>query len=175
MYMYYCFVFVCCFGVVLFVFVSDLFVFVELSDQEFFYLCGCYVLLGWIVSFGVIMSSIWQNVSGQVFGVCVDLQVWQNLVCLVFNVILVDWLGNVLLFVVGNGQVFGGVGLVQIQGVSQSICIVGDYNSVSNGVSIEVCYGEVLLLLLGGMLLEGVLVFSGEVGMVKVMLNGGVL
>ncbi len=136
MYTHHCFVLACCLGAALPAPASDLFAPAELSDQELSHLRGRYVLPGRIVSFGVTMSSTWQNASGQVLGARVDLQVRQNLARPVLNVTLVDRPGDAPPPVAGNGQVLGGAGLAQTQGVSQSIRTAGDHNSASNGVSI---------------------------------------
>ncbi len=90
MYTHHCFVLACCLGAALPAPASDLFAPAELSDQELSQLRGRYVLPGRIVSFGVTMSSTWQNASGQVLGARVDLQVRQNLARPVLNVTLVD-------------------------------------------------------------------------------------
>ncbi|MBF3043692.1 hypothetical protein HKT35_25580, partial [Pseudomonas aeruginosa] len=85
MYTHHCFVLACCLGAALPAPASDLFAPAELSDQELSQLRGRYVLPGRIVSFGVTMSSTWQNASGQVLGARVDLQVRQNLARPVLN------------------------------------------------------------------------------------------
>ena len=131
MYTHHCFVLACCLGAALPAPASDLFAPAELSDQELSQLRGRYVLPGRIVSFGVTMSSTWQNASGQVLGARVDLQVRQNLARPVLNVTLVDRPGDAPPPVAGNGQVLGGAGLAQTQGVSQSIRTAGDHNSAS--------------------------------------------
>lgn len=94
MYTHHCFVLACCLGAALPAPASDLFAPAELSDQELSQLRGRYVLPGRIVSFGVTMSSTWQNASGQVLGARVDLQVRQNLARPVLNVTLVDRPGD---------------------------------------------------------------------------------
>ncbi len=99
----------------------------------------------------------------------------QNLARPVLNVTLVDRPGDAPPPVAGNGQVLGGAGLAQTQGVSQSIRTAGDHNSASNGVSIEVRHGEAPPPLPGGTPLEGALALSGEAGTVKVTPNGGAL
>lgn len=146
MYPHHCFVLACCLGAALPAPASDLFAPAELSDQELSQLRGRYVLPGRIVSFGVTMSSTWQNASGQVLGARVDLQVRQNLARPVLNVTLVDRPGA-----------------------------AGDHNSASNGVSIEVRHGKAPPPLPGGTPLEGALALSGETGTVKVTPNGGAL
>ncbi|RWY50568.1 hypothetical protein [Pseudomonas aeruginosa] len=175
MYTHHCFVLACCLGAALPAPASDLFAPAELSDQELSHLRGRYVLPGRIVSFGVTMSSTWQNASGQVLGARVDLQVRQNLARPVLNVTLVDRPGDAPPPAAGNGQVLGGAGLAQTQEVSQSIRTAGDHNSASNGVSIEVRHGEAPPPLPGGTPLEGALALSGEAGTVKVTPNGGAL
>lgn len=65
MYTHHCFVLACCLGAALPAPASDLFAPAELSDQELSHLRGRYVLPGRIVSFGVTMSSTWQNAHRQ--------------------------------------------------------------------------------------------------------------
>ncbi len=120
MYTHHCFVLACCLGAALPALASDLFAPAELSDQELSQLRGRYVLPGRIVSFGVTMSSTWQNASGRVLGARVDLQVRQNLARPVLNVTLVDRPGDAPPPVAGNGQVLGGAGLAQTQGSARA-------------------------------------------------------
>ena len=41
---------------------------IELKDQELANLRGRYVMPGRIVSFGIVMTSTWQNANGEVIG-----------------------------------------------------------------------------------------------------------
>ncbi len=135
---------------------------------------GRYVLPGRIVSFGVTMSSTWQNASGQVLGARVDLQVRQNLARPVLNVTLVDRPGDAPPPVAGNGQVLGGAGLAQTQGQPEH----PHRRRPQQRQQWRQHRGPPRRApppLPGGTPLEGALALSGETGTVKVTPNGGAL
>ena len=117
---------------------------------------GRYVLPGRIVSFGVTMSSTWQNASGQVLGARVDLQVRQNLARPVLNVTLVDRPGDAPPPVAGNGQVLGGAGLAQTQGSARASAPPATTTAPAMA-SASVRHGEAPPPLPGGTPLEGAL------------------
>ncbi|QIE87878.1 hypothetical protein [Pseudomonas nitroreducens] len=121
---------------------------VELSDLELSQLRGRFVLPDRIISFGVTMSSIWQNANGQSLGAQVNMQV-QNTMNLqtkmpvatpVFNVTLLNGQQNNQIATppAGTGQVNGGAGLDQVQGIAQSVRTAGDYNQAGNDMTIDV-------------------------------------
>lgn len=125
---------------------------VELSDLELSQLRGRFVLPDRIISFGVTMSSIWQNANGQTLGAQVNMQV-QNTMDLqkktsvatpVFNVTMLNGQQNnqIQTPAAGTGQVNGGGGLNQVQGISQSVRTAGDYNQAGNNMTIDVSQGN---------------------------------
>lgn len=124
----------------------------ELSDHELSQLRGRFVLPDRIISFGVTMSSIWQNANGQTLGAQVNMQV-QNTMDLqkkmpvatpVFNVTMLNGPQNNQSPPpsAGTGQVNGGAGLGQVQGISQSVRTAGDYNQAGNNMTIDVKQGN---------------------------------
>lgn len=136
---------------------------------------GRYVLPGRIVSFGVTMSSTWQNASGQVLGARVDLQVRQNLARPVLNVTLVDRPGDAPPPVAGNGQVLGGAGLAQTQGSARASAPPATTTAPAMASASRSATAKAPPPLPGGTPLEGALALSGETGTVKVTPNGGAL
>lgn len=136
---------------------------------------GRYVLPGRIVSFGVTMSSTWQNASGQVLGARVDLQVRQNLARPVLNVTLVDRPGDAPPPVAGNGQVLGGAGLAQTQGSARASAPPATTTAPAMASASRSATAARRRHSPGGTPLEGALALSGEAGTVKVTPNGGAL
>jgi len=63
---------------------------IELKDQELANLRGRYVMPGRIVSFGIVMSSTWQNAKGDVIGATSTLQVQQSTIKPQFYVSMID-------------------------------------------------------------------------------------
>lgn len=111
---------------------------IEVQDQELAQLRGRYVMPGRIISFGVVMSTSWQNASGDVIGATTTMQVQQTTIKPQFYVSLVNTTGNGTPTSTGTGTVTGGAGLSTTQGVTQSIRAAGDNNSAYNNVSINV-------------------------------------
>ncbi|MHC6225482.1 hypothetical protein ACYU03_12030 [Pseudomonas sp. X10] len=117
---------------------AQLFKPVEIKDQELAELRGRYVMPGRIISFGVVMSSTWQNAAGDRIGATATLQVQQNSFKPQFYVSMTGENGAGAAPGRGNGLVNGGAGLVNTQGVSQSVRAAGDNNSAYNNVDINV-------------------------------------
>ncbi|MFB4394827.1 MULTISPECIES: hypothetical protein [unclassified Pseudomonas] len=114
---------------------------IEIKDQELAQLRGRYVMPGRIISFGVVMSSTWQNAAGDRIGATSTLQVQQNIYKPQFYVSMngADGNGgNAGAAAPGTGVVSGGAGLANTSGVTQSVRAAGDYNSAYNNVSINV-------------------------------------
>lgn len=113
---------------------------IEIQDQELAQLRGRYVMPGRIISFGVVMSTTWQNARGDVIGANTSLQVQQTTVKPQFYVSLVNTTGNGngTQTGIGTGTVTGGTGLTTTQGVTQSIRAAGDNNTAYNNVNINV-------------------------------------
>lgn len=111
---------------------------IEIKDQELSELRGRYVMPGRIISFGVVMSSTWQNARGDSIGATASMQVQQSSFKPQFYVSLDTRDGNGAPVTPGNGTVTGGAGLGTTQGVTQSVRAAGDYNTAYNNVSINV-------------------------------------
>jgi hypothetical protein len=120
---------------------------IELKDHEMANLRGRYVLPGRIVSFGVVMTSTWQNAKGDVIGATSSLQVQQSTIKPQFYVSLIDEKGTGATQsshttntapAAGTGTVTGGSGLSTTEGVTQVVRAAGDNNSAYNNVDINV-------------------------------------
>lgn len=111
---------------------------IEIKDQELSELRGRYVMPGRIISFGVVMSSTWQNARGDRISGTATMQVQQSSFKPQFYVSLDGKQGAGAAVGQGNGTVSGGAGLNNTQGVTQSVRAAGDYNSAYNNVSINV-------------------------------------
>lgn len=114
----------------------------ELSDQELSQLRGRFVMPGRIVHFGVTMSSVWQNASGQVLGGAVSMQASDGMFEPQFNVSTIMVNGDQSAPPAGTGQIYGGEGLSSVNGVTQSVRSAGDFNSASNSFAINVKRGN---------------------------------
>ncbi|UMY63857.1 hypothetical protein [Pseudomonas sp. LS.1a] len=115
---------------------------IELKDQELANLRGRYVLPGRIVSFGIVMTSTWQNANGEVIGATSTLQIQQSTIKPQFYVSLIDEKGSGSTAAgaasAGNGTVTGGSGLNNTEGVTQVVRAAGDNNTAYNNVDINV-------------------------------------
>lgn len=111
---------------------------IEIKDQELSELRGRYVMPGRIISFGVVMSSTWQNARGDSIGATATMQVQQSSFKPQFYVSLDRQDGSGAPVGQGTGTVTGGAGLGTTQGVTQSVRAAGDYNTAYNNVSINV-------------------------------------
>ncbi|MBV6286180.1 hypothetical protein [Pseudomonas aegrilactucae] len=111
---------------------------IEIKDQELSELRGRYVMPGRIISFGVVMSSTWQNARGDRISGTATMQVQQSSFKPQFYVSLNGQQGSGAAVGQGKGTVSGGAGLNTTQGVTQSVRAAGDYNSAYNNVSINV-------------------------------------
>lgn len=119
---------------------------IELKDQELANLRGRFVMPGRIVSFGVVMTSTWQNASGDVIGATSSMQVRQSTIKPQFYVSLIDQTGSSSTISknssasnsAGTGTVTGGSGLNSTEGVTQVVRAAGDNNTAYNNVDINV-------------------------------------
>lgn len=117
---------------------------IELKDHELANLRGRYVMPGRIVSFGIVMSSTWQNAKGDVIGATSTLQVQQSTLQPQFYVSMIDEKGTGSATAggaaptAGTGIVTGGAGLGSTEGVTQVVRAAGDNNSAYNNVDINV-------------------------------------
>jgi len=115
---------------------------IELKDQELASLRGRYVMPGRIVSFGIVMSSTWQNAKGDVIGATSSLQVQQSTIRPQFYVSTINEKGTGTASGSapgpGTGSVTGGAGLNTTEGVTQVVRAAGDNNAAYNNVDINV-------------------------------------
>ena len=111
---------------------------IELNDQELAALRGRYVMPGRIISFGIAMTSTWQNANGQVIGATSSMQIQQSTIKPQFYVTMIDEKGNGSATSQGTGTVTGGGGLNNIEGVTQVVRAAGDNNTAYNNVDINV-------------------------------------
>ncbi|MFK0271337.1 hypothetical protein [Pseudomonas asiatica] len=115
---------------------------IELKDHELATLRGRYVMPGRIVSFGIVMSSTWQNAKGDVIGATSTMQIQQSTIKPQFYVSLIDESGtgtaSAGATAPGNGTVTGGAGLNTTEGVTQVVRAAGDNNTAYNNVAINV-------------------------------------
>lgn len=96
---------------------------------------------GRIVSFGIVMTSTWQNANGQVIGATSSMQIQQTTIKPQFYVSMIDQTGNGSAVSQGTGTVSGGNGLSTTQGVTQVVRAAGDNNSAYNNVNLNVQKG----------------------------------
>ena len=113
---------------------------IELSDQELSVLRGRYVMPGRIISFGIAMTSTWQNANGEVIGATSSMQIQQSTITPQFYVSMIDEKGNgsARSQGIGTGTVTGGSGLNSTEGVTQVVRAAGDNNTAYNNVDINV-------------------------------------
>lgn len=111
---------------------------IEVQDQELSQLRGRYVMPGRIISFGVVMSSTWQNANGDRIGATASLQVQQSTFKPQFYVSTTSETGTGTSSLHGSGTVTGGAGLGSGQGVTQVTRAAGDNNTSYNNVQISV-------------------------------------
>lgn len=111
---------------------------IEISDQQLSELRGRFVMPGRIISFGVVMSSTWRNASGDLIGASSSLQIQASTIKPQFYVSTISQIGNGTNTSQGTGNVIGGAGLGNTQGVTQSVRAAGDSNTAANNVGINV-------------------------------------
>lgn len=111
---------------------------IELNDQELASLRGRFVMPGRIISFGIAMTSTWQNANGEVIGATSSMQIQQSTIQPEFYVSKIDEKGTGTSQSQGTGTVTGGNGLNSTGGVTQVVRAAGDYNTAYNNVDINV-------------------------------------
>ncbi|MHC8299996.1 hypothetical protein [Pseudomonas sp. ZS1P83] len=115
---------------------------IELNDQELATLRGRYVMPGRIISFGIVMTSTWQNANGEVIGATSSMQIQQSTIKPQFYVSIINEKGNGSARSqstgTGTGTVTGGSGLNSTEGVTQVVRAAGDHNTAYNYVDINV-------------------------------------
>ncbi|BCX68423.1 MULTISPECIES: hypothetical protein [Pseudomonas] len=119
---------------------AEMFKPIELKDQELATLRGRYVMPGRIISFGVVMTSTWQNAKGDVIGATSSMQIQQSTIKPEFYVSMIDekGTGSARSQNTGTGTVTGGSGLNTTEGVTQVVRAAGDNNTAYNNVDINV-------------------------------------
>lgn len=123
---------------------AEIFKPIELKDQDLANLRGRYVMPGRIISFGVVMTSTWQNAKGDVIGATSSMQIQQSTIKPQFYVSMIDEKGTGSAHSqghntnMGSGTVTGGGGLNATEGVTQVVRAAGDNNTAYNGVDINV-------------------------------------
>lgn len=115
---------------------------IELNDQELASLRGRYVMPGRIISFGIVMTSTWQNANGEVIGATSSMQIKQSTITPQFYVSIINEKGNGSASSQGTGIVTGGSGLNSTEGVTQVVRAAGDHNAAYNYVDINVTRGN---------------------------------
>lgn len=150
-----------------------------IQDQELSQLRGRYVMPGRIISFGIVMSSTWRNASGDLIGATTSLQIQQATIKPEFYVSTITQTGDGTTPPPGTGNVIGGAGLANGQGVTQSVRAAGDGNSAYNNISINVTEANQAPALAAGAgqaLMSGqTIIGSNAAGSVAVSaLNGGI-
>ena len=130
---------------------------IELKDQELASLRGRYVMPGRIISFGVAMTSTWENAKGELIGVTSSMQIQKSTIKPQFYVSMIDektpgasssqgttnstagtGAQTVAATGSGTGTVTGGSGLNTTEGVTQVVRAAGDNNTAYNNVDINV-------------------------------------
>ena len=99
---------------------------IELKDQELANLRGRYVMPGRIVSFGIVMTSTWQNANREVIGATSTKQIQQSTLKPQFYVTVIDEKGSGGTPTPGTGTVTGGGGLNTTSGVTQVVRAAGE-------------------------------------------------
>lgn len=122
---------------------GNLFRAAELSDAELAELRGRYVMPGGIIHFGVTMSSVWEKNTGQNLGVEVGFYMNNKAQPSLYITDLSSeqGTGNDVVSTPPAGQVLGGAGLMDVQGISQSIRSAGDFNEGLNSLEVVVSRG----------------------------------
>lgn len=143
----------------------------ELSDKELSQLRGRYVLPDRIINFGVTMNTLWQNAAGQAIGAQVSLQVQANLQPQL-SVSFTDQAGSGAAPPAATGQIIGGAGLSQVDGVVQSVRSAGDFNRANNQIELEIHKNQSAPVNSGSIVIaNGAQGFSNAAGQVSVLTN----
>lgn len=144
----------------------------ELNDAQLAELRGRYVLPDRIIHFGVTMSTFWQNSAGQAVGAMVSLRVDGTAQPSLY-VSFIDQNGSDMPVASGTGQIIGGNGLTQVQGVSQSIRSAGDFNDGLNDLSISISSSGGDYPAPTGQAWNGAGQFTNDAGSVQISAQGG--
>nr|VVM65375.1 hypothetical protein PS652_01494 [Pseudomonas fluorescens] len=95
---------------------------------------------GRIISFGIVMTSTWQNANGEVIGATSSMHIQQSTIKPQFYVSMIDekGYGSARSQSAGTGTITGGSGLNSTEGVTQVVRAAGDNNTAYNNVDINV-------------------------------------
>lgn len=147
---------------------------IELSDAELAQLRGRYILPNNIISFGVTMSTLWQNSAGQVIGAQINLNISGQSQP---NLTITSIQQNVASGSTSSGnsgQVIGGAGLDAVNGIVQSVRAAGDLNVGRNDLRINLSHSGNATPAQGDAWQAGGYEFGNAVGTVSIQaLNGG--
>ncbi|MGG2397832.1 hypothetical protein ACJRW5_12920 [Pseudomonas sp. SH1-B] len=147
---------------------------IEVSDQELAQLRGRYVLPDRIISFGVVMTSTWQNGAGQVIGAQVALNVVSGQVQPSLYIRQISSQGQSGASVTsGSGVISGGAGLDSVQGIVQSVRTAGDLNTGLNDLRLRIVTGNDDTNLDDAQPWSGSQDFSNAAGLVSVSSRAG--
>lgn len=152
---------------------GNLFQPVEVADHELAELRGRYVLPDRIISFGVVMSSAWQNSAGQVIGAEVAVNVANGQVQPSLQVREISSLGNGGNVIAGTGVITGGNGLDSVNGIVQSVRTAGDLNSGLNDLRVQISSGGSATASTGSQPWTGGQTFANAAGTVSVSSRSG--
>ena len=148
---------------------------IEVADQELAQLRGRYILPDRIISFGVVMSSTWQNSAGQVIGAEVAVSVANGQVLPSLQVREISSLGSGANVTAGTGVITGGNGLDSVNGIVQSVRTAGDLNSGLNDLRVQISTGGSATASSEGQAWTGSQAFTNAAGTVNVSSrNGGI-
>lgn len=143
---------------------------IEVRDAELAQLRGRYVLPDRVVYFGITMSSVWQNSAGQAVGAVVSL-LFDGKAEPSLHISYIDQSGNGSPVTPGTGQITGGAGLNNVQGVVQSVRSAGDFNDAQNNLSITISQADTTAPAATGQASDGSGQFSNAAGDVQVTSN----
>ena len=146
---------------------NSLFQPIELHDAELASLRGRYVLPDRIINFGVTMTTLWQNSAGDAIGAQVVLQV-NNQAQANLTVSPLYQAGNGSAVSAGTGQVIGGSGLNNVQGIVQSVRTAGDYNKGLNDLSVQISHASGDAMPANGQSWSGAQQFSNAAGSINI-------
>ncbi|MCU1718556.1 hypothetical protein [Pseudomonas sp. 5P_3.1_Bac2] len=152
---------------------SEAFKALELSDHELAQLRGRYVLPDRIVSFGIVMTSTWENASGQVIGGEIGMHLSSGQAQPVLYATPIEKSGNGTAVNPGRGQVLGGAGLDSVHGIAQSVRVAGDANQGENHLEVRLDHNNNAQAPLPKPNGNGAQVYSNSAGTVRMSNQAG--
>ncbi|WP_304640840.1 hypothetical protein [Pseudomonas sp.] len=152
---------------------TEMFKPVEVSNAELAQLRGRYVLPDRIISFGVVMTSTWEDASGQVIGASVGMSLSNSQAQPVLYATPIENIVENRSVSTGAGQVLGGSGLDSARGIVQSVRVAGDGNQGENGLDIVVTRGHGNEMPSGGASWSNGQSWSNDAGTVRLYSQNG--